>query len=307
MRVAFLHTLTEIMRKDDSVITITADMGYSVFENLQKEFPKRFFNTGVTEQSSMSIASGLALSGYTVFFYAQAPFATMRCFEQIRLDVAYAKTNVKIIGTASGLASNQLGTSHFALEDIALMRQLPNMTVFSPGDSTEAQWATITSYKLKGPTYIRLSKNGSLQMPKHATRLTLGKGRNVQSGNDITLLVTGNMLDIAYEVTKQLASDGITVSLISMPTLKPIDRKLILSEAKKTKKLVTLEEHSIIGGLGSATADILSSSGVHAKLLIIGFPDKFIDVTGSIEYLRASVGLSKEKIYKQIKKEFSFP
>jgi transketolase len=118
------------MRKDNSVITITADMGYSVFENLQKEFPKRFFNTGVTEQSSMSIASGLALSGYTVFFYAQAPFATMRCFEQIRLDVAYAKANVKIIGTASGLASNQLGTSHFALEDIALMRQLPNMTVF---------------------------------------------------------------------------------------------------------------------------------------------------------------------------------
>jgi transketolase len=114
------------------------------------------------------------------------------------------------------------------------------------------------------------------------------------------------MLDIAYEITKQLASDGIKVSLISMPTLKPIDGKLILAEARKTKKLVTLEEHSVIGGLGSATSDILSSSGIHAKLLIIGFPDRFIDVTGSIEYLRASVGLSKEKIYKQIKKEFSF-
>src|SRR5258708_5409423 len=155
MRTAFIQRLISLMHEHEDIITLTVDMGFSVFEDIQKQFPKRFINTGVTEQSSMSIAAGFALSGYKVFFYAQAPFATMRCFEQIRLDIAYNNLNVTIVGAASGFSSNQLGVSHFALEDVALMRLLPGMTIFTPGDPIESEWATIKAYEINGPVYIR--------------------------------------------------------------------------------------------------------------------------------------------------------
>ncbi|MBS3127837.1 1-deoxy-D-xylulose-5-phosphate synthase [Candidatus Woesearchaeota archaeon] len=300
MRTAFLNELLILLREHKDIFVITADMGFSIFEEVQKEFPEQFLNTGVTEQSSIGIATGLALSGYTVYFYAQAPFATMRCFEQVRLDVAYQNINVKIIGTASGFSSNQLGVSHFSMEDIALMRLLPNLTIFSPGDPLESAWATKAAYKIPGPVYIRITKNGNPIIHDTKKTFEIGKGIEIAKGSDFTLLVSGSLLPMAKQVIDNLANKKIVGTLISLPVVKPIDKEIILKAAKETRYLFTLEEHSIIGGLGSAVAEILAESDSSVFFRRFGVPDKFTSITGSPQYLLDYNGLSQEKIVKKI-------
>lgn len=304
MRTAFIKTIIELIRKNEDIVVITADMGFSVFEDLQKEFPTRFINTGVTEQSSIGIATGFALSGLKVYFYAQAPFATMRCFEQIRLDVAYNNVDVKIIGVASGFSSNQLGVSHFALEDVALMRTLPNMTIFTPGDPIEAQWATKQAYNIRGPAYIRLTKSGSPLVHTKKQNFKVGKGVMVKRGKDASLFVSGSLLPMAVAVSNLLSQKNVSLSVISMPSIKPLDEKLIIKEAKITKKVFTLEEHSIIGGLGSAVAEILAEESLDTFFKRLGVPDKFTSVTGTSEFLLEYNGLSANLIAEQISKSF---
>jgi transketolase len=300
MRTAFVDTLTDLMRKHEEIVTITADMGFSVFEEMQAEFPNRFLNTGVTEQSTIGIATGLALSGYKVFVYAQACFLTMRCFEQVRLDVAYNNVNVKIIGAAAGFSLNQLGVSHFAGEDVALMRLLPGMTVLTPGDPLESAWATKKAYDLDGPFYIRLTKSGCPIIHNSFPDIKIGKGVKIADGKDFSLFVSGSLLPQAWEVIVDLRKKGKFGSLISMPTVKPLDNELVLTEAKKTKKLFSLEEHFIIGGLGSAMAELLAENNINVKFKRIGVADKFTKVTGSADYLRKVNNLSVDGIIKQM-------
>jgi transketolase len=299
MRTAFVKSLENLMDNHEEIIIITADIGYSVFEGLQRKFPKRFFNTGITEQSSVSLASGLALSGYTVFFYAQAPFATMRCFEQIRLDVAYNNLNVKIIGTAAGYSSNQLGVSHFALEDVGLMRLLPNMKIYSPGDPIESAWATKSAYENKGPAYIRLTKSGSpivhqkeIHDPKN--------GIVLKEGKDIAILVSGSLLPSSVEVSNILRDKGINAKLISFPQIKPLNEKVLVRQIKDIPYVFTIEEHLAVGGFGTAVTEILMDAGVKLNLLRFGAPDKFTPVTGSIPYLLNYNGLSTQMMIKRI-------
>jgi transketolase len=302
LRKAFVDTIIDLMQKDEKLITITADMGFSVFEEVQKLFPTRFINTGVTEQASVSVAAGMALAGYKVFFYAQAPFATMRCFEQVRLDVAYNNVDVKIVGVAAGFSSNQLGVSHFATEDVGLMRLLPGMTVFTPGDPREADWATRKAYELSTPCYIRLTKAGSPIIHKNPFSLELGKMKKVGNGNDGCLFVSGSLLPMGVEIKESLAKKNISLSLYSVPTVKPLDTKAILSQAKKTGNIFTLEEHSVVGGLGSAVAEVLSESNISTNFHRFGIPDQFTKVTGSVPYLLSHNGLSVDNITKVIKK-----
>lgn len=300
MRTAFLQTLTELMRKDKNLIAITADMGFSVFEELQKEFPKRFINTGVTEQASIGIATGFALSGHKVFFYAQAPFATMRCFEQIRLDVSYNNMDIKIVGVSAGFASNQLGVSHYAVEDVGLMRMLPEMTIFTPGDPSEAKWATKSAYSLSTPCYIRLTKAGSPIVHTHSFNPKIGVMVQVMEGGMATLFVSGSLLPMGKDIVELLHERNIEVALYSVPVVKPIDNNTIIETAKKTKAIFTLEEHSVIGGLGSAVAEIIAKEKLQVSYEAFGIPDKFTDIVGSPEYLLEYVGLSKEEIVKKI-------
>lgn len=302
MRTAFLNELLILLREHEDIFVITADMGFSIFEQLQEEFPKQFLNTGVTEQSSIGIATGLALSGYTVYFYAQAPFATMRCFEQVRLDVAFNNVNVKIIGSASGFSANQLGVSHFALEDVALMRVLPGMTIITPGDPIESEWATRMAYEISGAVYIRLTKSGSPVVhevnAKHSFRL--GKGIEITNGSDFTLLVSGSLLPMAKQIVENLSLKNLQGALISLPVIKPIDKDLILKKTIETKYMFTLEEHSIIGGLGSAVAEILAEAHSSVFFHRFGVPDKFTSITGSQPYLLEYNGLSVEKVGESI-------
>lgn len=299
MRTAFVNTLDDLMRHHHDIIGITADMGFSVFENIQKKYPKRFFNTGVTEQSSMGLATGLALSGYKVFFYAQAAFATMRCFEQVRLDVGYNNVNVKVVGTAAGFSLNQLGVSHFAVEDVGLARLIPTMTIFTPGDPFEADWATKAAYTINGPAYIRLTKGGTPGVHEKKINIKIGEPIQLTQGSDLTICVSGSLLPQAYELTKKLAS-RFRISLYSFPTVKPINYKKTVDLIRRSRAVVTLEEHSIIGGLGSVLAEIIAESGLSPTFLRLGVPDTFTGITGSHEYLLDYNELSVPKLSKRI-------
>jgi len=300
MKNAYINTLTDLMRSDDKLITVTADMGFSVYEALQKEFPQRFINTGVTEQATVSFCAGLALTGHKVFMYAQGIFASTRCFEQVRLDVAYQRLNVKIIGVNSGFSLNQMGTSHFSLEDVALMRTLPGMTIFTPGDPAEMTWAVKECYKIDGPTYLRYTKMGNQLIHPPKTKFTVGEPVKVTSGKDGVLLVSGGILESATKVIQGLKKQKINLSLYSVPTVKPLDEKTYLRILKNTKRVFTLEEHGVIGGLGSAIAEIIAEKGIQTNFKRLGSPDRFTGITGSIEYLHDYNDLSVSKIVQTI-------
>ncbi len=305
MKEAYINTLTKLMRSHKDIITVTADMGFSVYENLQKEFPKRFYNTGVTEQASIGFCAGLALSGYRVFFYAQAAFATMRCFEQVRLDIGYNNLNVKIIGVNAGFSLNQLGVSHFAQEDVGLMRLIPGMTVLSPGDDYEMKWSLEQAEKLAGPVYIRFSKLGTKKINSAKSNLKLGYPTLISGKGKNAVMVTGGMLEIVSELVKQLAAKKINLSFYSLPTIKPINKKSLQKLFTMHKNIFVIEEHSIIGGLGSALAELSGETKEKTNIIRIGINDIFTGVTGSIPYLLDLNGLSTEKISTKILKVIS--
>lgn len=301
MKQAFIQTLTQLMEKNDDIVIVTADMGFSVFENIQKRFSKRFFNTGITEQASTSFAAGLALSGYKVYFYAQAPFITMRCFEQVRLDISYNQLDVKLIGSNAGFSLNQYGVSHFGLEDISLMKMLPNMTVFAPADSNEMEKVLIEANTIKGPVYIRMTKTGNVTIHKD-NKLNIRKPILISRGKNGLLMVSGGLLERAKIIVDNLKSLGITIELYSCPLIKPLDEKSIISIITKFNHTFTLEEHSIIGGFGSTIANLITENNIPTKLVKFALPDAYIHISGSIDHLLNKSGLSIEEVTGKIAK-----
>lgn len=302
MKIAFIDTISKLMDDHNDVIVLTADMGFSVFEDLQKRHSKRFINTGVTEQATVSIAAGLAQSGFQVFFYAQASFATMRCFEQIHLDAAYNFLDINIVGVNAGLSLNQLGTSHFAVEDVAIIRTLPGVHIFTPGNAIEMNWAIKEAHRVNGPTYTRYTKLNDVVDVVAYPRIVNGELVEIKKGKDAILLVSGGIMTNAKKAEIILRKKGINISIYSVPTIKPLNKDKLINVIKNTKIVFTLEEHSIIGALGSTVAEIISESSISTKLHRIGIPDKFFHVTGSIDYLLSINGLSPEKIAKTILK-----
>src|SRR3989344_2688944 len=307
MRKTFVQTLTELMGRDRKIVALTADMGYGVFEELQSSNPDRFINTGVSEANTVGIAAGLALSGYLPFFYAQAPFATMRCFEQVRLDVASNNLNVKIVGTSAGFNLSQYGVSHYAVEDVSLMRLLPNMTVICPGDLYEAKEATLASVTIKNPVYIRIGRSDSFGPDRliHKGRpdFKIGKSILLNDGTDIAIIATGSMLLTACRVEERLKSGGISTALVSMHTVKPIDEEILSYLGNKVRFIFTIEEHSKIGGLGSAVFEAVS--GIYkASVIMLGTEDRFLHVAGSREYLLKCHSLTVDQISEKIIKVY---
>ncbi len=294
MKTAFIEELEQLMSENKNIVTITADMGYSVFETIQKKYPKRFFNTGITEQSSTSIAAGLALMGHEVYFYAQAPFVTMRNFEQVRLDLAYNNLNVKLIGTNAGVSLNQLGVSHFAVEDVAIMRLLPNFTVFTPGSPKEMKWCMQKAHAIQGPTYLRFSKSGTEDI----------KGIPVTDGTDGVLLVSGGLLKTAFELVRELKKKNIHLSLYSVPIVCPFNTKQFAKQVKNLP-IFTLEEHSVVGGLGTIVSEAVVDLRMHNTVTKFGLEHKFIHVTGSIDYLLKTNGIDSKEIQQMIIKQMN--
>ena len=301
MKQAFIEALTKLMEKDEKVIIVTADMGFSVFEDIQKRFPKRFFNTGITEQASISFVAGLSMSGFKVYFYAQAPFISMRCLEQVRLDIAYHHLNVKLVGSNSGFSLNQYGVSHYGLEDVAIIKTLPGVMIFVPADSVEMTASMEESYKIKGPVYIRMTKTGNQTI--HKKIININKPISINEGKDGLFLVTGGLLNRAIKVVETLKGENICLDLYSCPLIKPIPQDLILL-MKKHNNVFTMEEHSIIGGFGSTIANLIIDNDIKIRLTKLAFPDKYLHVSGSMEYLLDQSGLKVEDIVKTIKNYF---
>ena len=300
LRTAFIDTLRELARIDDRIFLLTADMGYSVFETFRDEFPDRFLNTGIAEQNTIGIAAGLAARGKIVFVYSIIPFVTMRCFEQVRLDLAYNFMNVKLVGVGAGLTYGPLGSSHHALEDIAIMRSLPDMTVLCPGDPIETRELIKRSYEYEGPVYIRLGKNGEPKIHPDETRIEIGKSITVLEGNDLALITTSNMLETGKKWVEEWKQDGVNVSLISMPSLKPFDSSTVKNLIDKEIPIITLEEHSVIGGLGSIISQVIATTGKPVKFQQIGINDKFSHVVGGHEFQRKKFMLDKKPSLKFI-------
>ena len=300
MREAFINTLIELATKDDKIFLLTGDLGFSVLEKFQEKFPDRFLNIGVAESNMVGIAAGLALSGKLVYIYSIVPFVTMRCFEQIRNDVCMQNLNVRIIGIGGGLSYGSAGPTHHSIIDIAIMRALPNMTVVCPGDPIETVFTIKESVEYKGPLYARLGKGHEPNIHDDAIHFEIGKGITMREGSDIAVIVTGNMLDIAKKVTRRLVENGIDMQLISMHTVKPIDSGLILKCAAERKAIVTVEEHSIVGGLGSAVAEVLSESRYKVLFRRIGLKDAFVKDVGDREYLLEKNLLSVDNIVNNI-------
>ena len=300
LRTAFIDTLRELARIDDRIFLLTADMGYSVFETFRDEFPDRFLNTGIAEQNTIGIAAGLASRGKIVFVYSIIPFVTMRCFEQVRLDLAYNFMNVKLVGVGAGLTYGPLGSSHHALEDIAIMRSLPDMTVLCPGDPIETRELIKRSYEYEGPVYIRLGKNGEPKIRPDETRIEIGKSITVLEGNDLALITTSNMLETGKKWVEEWKQDGVNVSLISMPSLKPFDSSTVKNLIDKEIPIITLEEHSVIGGLGSIISQVIATTGKPVKFQQIGINDKFSHVIGGHEFQRKKFMLDKKPSLKFI-------
>ncbi len=302
MRSGIIKEIHNLMRKDENIYFLTGDLGYSVLEPMEKVFPTRLINMGVAEQNMVGVAAGLAMSGKKVYVYSIIPFATMRCYEQIRNDVCYNNADVTIIGVGLGLSYGILSATHFALEDIAIIRALPNITVFSPADEIEAVLGVKALYKQKKPAYIRIGKKEEPKIYDRPYNFKIGKGNILREGQDAVIFSTGTIMEEVLKAADLLRNGNIKVSVVNIHTIKPLDKNLIIQESKFKKHAFVVEEHGKIGGLGSAILENVSDVEGLPLFTIIGTEDKFIKDIGSQQYLRNVNGLSTSKIIVKITK-----
>jgi transketolase len=297
MRGAFFRGLLTLAERDDRVNLIVGDLGFGVVEQFAQRFPGRFLNAGVAEQNMTGIAAGMALSGKIVFTYSIANFPILRCLEQVRNDVCYHNANVKIVAVGGGLSYGSLGSTHHATEDLAIMRSLPRMVVVAPGDPTEAESATLAIAAHPGPCYLRLGRAGESKLHHGQIDFQLGSAIQARDGQDLTLISTGGMLETAIHAAELLHLGGLNARVLSMHTVKPLDANAVLAAAQETGAIFTLEEHSLIGGLGGAVAELLAESGeAQVTFKRFGLPSAFSSIVGTQTYLRAQHGLSPESI-----------
>jgi transketolase len=302
VRTAFVNTLFELAKHDRRIVLMTGDLGFNVVEQFMKELPNQFVNAGVAEQNMTGMAAGMALSGKIVFTYSIANFPTFRCLEHIRNDVCYHEANVKVVSVGGGFAYGSMGATHFATEDLGVMRMLPGMTIVAPGDPVETEQATRALVELAAPCYLRLGKAGEPVVHKSPITFVVGKAIRVREGRELTLISTGGMLQNVVAAAEILDAEGLHARVLSMHTLKPLDEEAILSAAADTSAVFTIEEHSIIGGLGSAVAEVLSENDGHVPFKRLGIPSRFAPRVGSQEYMLAEHGLGADQIAASVKR-----
>lgn len=301
MRTRTIETLLSLAREDKNVILITGDLGFGVLKPYWEAVPAQFLNAGIAEQSMTGIAAGMALEGKTVFTYSIGNFPTLRCYEQIRNDCAYHGANVKVICVGGGFVYGSLGMSHHATEDISAMRALPDVTVLAPADADEAEAAVRAMYETPGTFYLRLGRGGEPMVREKLTGFTLGKAIAVCEGERVAIFSTGAIFDEVRGAMELLKQSDILPAVYTFPTIKPIDAQCIRACGEKYDLIVTVEENTVVGGFGSAVAEVLSKESNHAKLLTIGIEDTYSSIVGTQKYLRDHYGLSAEKIAQRIR------
>ncbi|HPP67681.1 MAG TPA: transketolase family protein [Clostridiales bacterium] len=299
-REAYGAALVELKKVNDSVLVLDADLSAATKTGtFKKAYPESFYNCGISECNMMGIAAGLSTIGYTVFASTFAMFAAGRAFEQIRNTIGYPHLNVKIGATHAGISVGEDGASHQCCEDIALMRTIPGMTIINPADDVEAKAAVFAAAEIEGPVYLRF---GRLPVPRifdENYKFEIGKGVLLREGTDVTIIATGLMVERALKVAELLSASGISAAVINMPTIKPLDKDIVIEAAKKTGAIVTAEEHSIIGGLGGAVAEAVSES-VPVPVLRVGVEDVYGRSGPALELLEI-YGLNAENIVAKAK------
>lgn len=292
-------TLVEAGEINKDVVYISCDSSLGASgDPFRKKYPERHFEFGIAEAAAMGQAAGLSISGKIPFITAYLPFITFRCFEQIRDDVCKTKLNVNILGNNCGFSVGPLGPTHVVLEDVSVMRAIPNLTIFAPADGPQYRAAILAAVDIDSPVYIRVHRVKTRRLYGHDCKITPGKADILKKGNDLTLISTSSMVNTAIDTAMLLEEKGINAEVINMYCLKPVDKDTILNSAGKTKKVVTLEEHTIIGGLGGIVSEILAKS-CDAKLEMIGIDDQFA-VVGEYKQLIEYYNLTPEKLARRI-------
>jgi len=296
VRNAFAEEMTRVAATDKRVVVLSGDIGNKLFDKLKAVDEKRFYNCGIAEANMMGVAAGMAMSGLRPFVYTITPFTTTRCFEQIRVDVCYHHAPVVIVGTGSGLSYSELGPTHHSLEDMAILRTLPGMCVMAPCDASELRQALHEVLKGDSPTYIRIGKKGEADIHTSPPDLKIGKVLVIRPGTDVALLCAGNMMADTLKAADLLAASGISAEVVSFHTVKPLDEDYLQKAASRFKLLVTVEEHSRIGGLGSAVAEWRMAQPRNVAQLGFGTDDVFMHEVGTQAYARKKYGLTAENI-----------
>jgi transketolase len=296
MRNAFAKEITRLATADERVVLLSGDIGNNLFEDLKRVGERHFLNCGIAEANMIGVAAGMAMSGLRPIVYTITPFTTTRCFEQIRVDLCYHEAPVTIVGTGSGLSYAELGPTHHSLEDIAILRSLPGMTVMAPCDVREMQAGLRAALRHDGPVYMRIGKKGEPNIHAAEIDLTIGKAIELRAGHDVALLVTGVIMPEAQKAADMLTKQGLSVGLTSFPSVKPLDTAYLDEVANRAKLLVTVEEHGRIGGFGGAVAEWKAAKRNAPPLLMLGARDEFLHVVGDQDFARGIYGLTADRI-----------
>ena len=300
-RQSYGEALAELGKENEKVVVLDADLSRTTKTELfAKQFPDRFFDVGIAEQNLMGVAAGMATSGLIPYASSFASFATGRAYDQVRNSIAYPKLNVKICATHSGVTAGEDGATHQMIEDLSMMRTLPNMTVLSTSDDIQTKWAVKEIAKINGPVYLRLCRLASPVIYDENTKFEIGKGYQFGEGTDGTVIATGVTVAEALKAQEELEKQGIHIRVIDMHTIKPIDKEMIIKSAKETKRMITIEDHNVIGGLGSAVCEVLAEE-YPVNVMRLGIKDTF-GTSGKGEELMNYFEITAENIVDALKK-----
>ena len=300
MRDTFVRTLIALAKEDPNIELVTGDLGFGVLKPYWEALPDQFINAGIAEQNMTGLAAGMALEGKTVFTYSIGNFPTLRCLEQIRNDCAYHNANVKVVCVGGGFVYGSLGMSHHAMEDLAVMRALPDVAVLAPADLVEAEAATRAIAAYPGTCYLRLGRGGEKRIHDQIENFQIGKAIPVRRGEKVAIFSTCAIFEEVQAAVELLEAAGVHPTVYTFPTIKPLDEEVIRTCAAEHELIVTCEEHNIVGGFGSAVAEVMAESPARAKLMRVGMNDAYCTLVGSQKYLRDQYGMSGEKIAARI-------
>ena len=301
MRDTFVRTLVQLAKEDKNIELVTGDLGFGVLKPFWEQCPDQFTNAGIAEQNMTGVAAGMALTGKNVFTYSIGNFPTLRCIEQIRNDCAYHNANVKVVCIGGGFVYGSLGMSHQATEDLAILRALPDVVVLAPADLVEAEECTKALAKYDGTAYLRLGRGGEKRIHDKIENFQIGKAIKVKDGQKVAIFSTGAIFEEVTACDEMLHEYGITPAIYTFPTVKPIDKDTIEKVAKEVDLIVTCEEHNIIGGFGSAVAEVMAEMNEKkAVLMRIGLNDVYSIRVGNQKYLRAQYGIDAKSIAEKI-------
>lgn len=302
MRNAFAKQITELAQRDERVVLLSGDIGNRLFDDLKAKCPDRFFNCGVAEANMIGMAAGMAMSGLRPVCYTITPFITYRCMEQIRIDVCYHHVPVVVVGTGAGLSYASLGATHHSCEEMGMLRLLPGLAVVAPADAMEVRGALKAALNHPHPVYIRIGKKGEPVIHETEPSFQIGKAISLREGKDICLLSTGTLLPVVLETADLLAAQNISAKVVSFHTIKPLDEATLAKAFADYQLVVTIEEHSILGGLGGSVAEWLADhSPAKARLLRCGTADEFLHETAEQEEAREHFGLTAAAMAARIK------